>query len=173
MRVKLRVVLALLLAIVVGPLAAVGASTGESIAVKHATVTLAKKGHPSAVSFTLTNQAGSTIWITEVSSPLSTMGMIDYDPDMTVKASHMISVSSIKVRAGHTVTFSLQGRGAMLGAISKNLKTGTRIRIVLGWHSKASPATTQFTFRALVVKAPQKIYFGGSSSGSMPGMNMG
>ena len=162
-----------MLVILMGPVTAVGASTGESIAVKHATVTLAKKGHPSAVSFTLTNEAGSTIWITEVSSPLSTSGMIDYDPDMTVKASHMIAVSSIKVRVGHTVTFSLQGQGAMLGSISKTLKAGTRIRIVLGWHSKTSSSTTQFTFRALVVKAPQKIYFGGSSNGSMPGMNMG
>ena len=163
----------LLLALCLGPVPSAGASTGHSIVIKRATVTAAKKGRPSAVRFTLTNDLRSTIWITSVSSPLSSSDMIDFDPNMKVKASHMVAAAYVKVRVGHTVTFSFEGQGAMLGSLSKTLRAGTVIPLTLAWHSKARPNTVYRVFSALVVKTREKIYFGGASNGSMPGMNMG
>jgi copper(I)-binding protein len=172
-RYKFGFVVPLLFTFLLGAASSTGASTVESIGIKHVTVTAAKKGHPAAVCFTLTNKSGSTIWVTSVSSPLSPTDMIDYDANMMVSSSHMVATPSVKVRVGHSIVFSLRGQGAMLGSISKTLRVGTLIPLSLGWHSKTQPLPSHFTFSALVVKARKKIYFGRSSDGSMPGMNMG
>jgi copper(I)-binding protein len=166
-------VIVLLFALFAGSAVNAGAATKESIVIKAATITAAKKGRPCAISFTLSNEAGSTISITEVSSPFSNMYMMDKDANMTLKSSRMVAVASIKVKVGHSVTFSLHGLGAMLGSILKTFKVGTSVPLEVGWHSKSHPLTTLIPFSALVVKAPPKLYFGGSSNGSMPGMDMG
>jgi hypothetical protein len=101
------------------------------------------------------------------------MYMMDYDVDMLNRSSDMVAISSIKLKAGHFITLSLKGEGAMLGSLSRALKAGTEIPLVLGWHSKSRPITARLTFLARVVKGPKKLYFGGSANGSMPGMNMG
>lgn len=145
----------------------------HSIVIEHATVTTAKKDRASAVRFTLTNDLRSTIWITSVSSPLAASDMIDFDPNMKVKTSHMVAAAYVKVGVGDTITFSFEGQGAMLGSLSRALRAGNTIPLTLGWHSKAHPSTVYRVFSALVVKPSQKIYFGGASNGSMPGMNMG
>jgi len=150
-----------------------GASSNHSIVIKRATVTAAKKGRASAVRFTLTNELESTIWITSVSSPLAASDMIDFDPNMKVKTSHMVAAAYVKVRVGHTVIFSFEGQGAMLGTLSRALQAGNVIPLTLGWHSKQHPRTVYRVFSALVVKPSEKIYIGGSSNGSMPGMTMG
>ncbi len=169
----LRLVAPLLLALGLGPAASAGAATSHSIVIQHATVTTAKKGRASAVRFTLTNDLRSTIWITSVSSPLASSDMIDFDPNMKVKTSHMVAAAYVEVRVGHTVTFSFEGQGAMLGSLHHALSAGATIPLTLGWHSTAHPSTVYRVFSALVVKPSQKIYFGGASNGSMPGMNMG
>jgi copper(I)-binding protein len=145
----------------------------QKYGVKHVTVTTAKKGQPSAVTFTLSNQGGPTMWVTAVSSPVSQTAMMDYDANMALPASHMVATRSVKVRAGESVVFSYQGQGAMLGSVTKTLKAGSHIKISFAWHSSAYPITRYQTLEALVVKAKHKIYFGRSSNGSMPGMNMG
>jgi copper(I)-binding protein len=145
----------------------------QKFGVRHPTVTTAKKGQPSAVTFTLTNKGGPTMWVTAVSSPLSRSAMMDYDANMMLPASHMVVTRSVKVRPGESVVFSYQGQGAMLGSVTKTLKAGSLVKISFAWHSSAYPITRNQTLEALVVKAKHKIYFGRSSSGSMPGMNMG
>jgi copper(I)-binding protein len=172
-RSKLPVAVVVTLALLAGCVVNAAAATKESIVIKGATVTSAKKGRPCAISFTLTNEAGSTIWITEVSSPFSNTYMMDKDANMTLKSSRMLAVASIKVKVGHSVTFSLHGQGAMLGSILKTFKAGTTVPLEVGWHSKSRPLTTLLPFTARVVKAPTKLYFGESSNGSMPGMDMG
>lgn len=151
----------------------VGATMYQKFGVKHVTVTTAKKGGPSAITFTLTNLKGPAMWVTSVSSPLSNTAMMDYDANMHLPASHMVATISVKVRPGQTVVFSYQGQGAMLGSVSKTLQVGSHVTISFAWHSSSYPITQHETLKALVVKAKPKIYFGGSSGGSMPGMNMG
>jgi copper(I)-binding protein len=159
--------------LVVGNVATAGASTKTPLLVKGATVTSAKKGHATAVSLTLTNETSATVWITSVTSSLSSSYMMDYDANMMNRSSDMVAVSSIKVKGGHSVTLSLQGEGAMLGSLSRALKVGTEIPLVLGWHSKSRPITVHLDFVARVVKGPKRLYFDGAANGSMPGMNMG
>ena len=156
--------------IVLGATGVSGASNASKVVVTHATVTTAKKGYPSAIFFELSNNTSAKIWLTFVSSPLSPSDMIDYDKNMTVKSSKMIAESSIKVLAGHSLTLSFRGQGAMLGSISQNFKAGSTVPLTLGWHSKAHPLTTLVTFSALVVKPAKKIYFGTMSAVSMLGM---
>lgn len=172
MRNKLSLALTLTLIVALGATGVSAASNVAKVVVTHATVTTAKKGHSSAISFELSNNTAAKIWLTFVSSPLSPSDMIDYDKNMTAKSSHMIAEPSIKVLAGHTLTLSFRGQGAMLGSISQNFKVGSTVPLTLGWHSTAHPLTTLVTFSALVVKPAKKIYFG-SSNGSMAGMQMG
>jgi copper(I)-binding protein len=167
---KLSLALAVTLMMALGATGVSGASNASKVVVTHATVTTAKKGHSSAISFELSNNTSAKIWLTFVSSPLSPWEMIDYDKNMTVKSSQMIAESSIKVLAGHALTLSFRGQGAMLGSISQNFKAGSTVPLTLGWHSKAHPLTTLVTFSALVVKPAKKIYFGTMSAGSMKGM---
>jgi copper(I)-binding protein len=166
-------VLTLMLMIALGATGSSGASNAAKVVISHATVTTAKKGRSSAISFELSNTTKAEIWLTFVSSPLSPSDMIDYDKNMTVKSSHMIVEPFITVLAGHSVTLSFRGQGAMLGSISKNFKVRTMIPLTLGWHSKAHPLTTLVAFSALVVKPARKIYFGSMSNGSTSGMSMG
>jgi copper(I)-binding protein len=167
---KLSLALAVTLMMALGATGVSGASNASKVMVTHATLTTAKKGHSSAISFELSNNTSAKIWLTFVSSPLSPWEMIDYDKNMTVKSSQMIAESSIKVLAGHSLTLSFRGQGAMLGSISQNFKAGSTVPLTLGWHSKAHPLTTLVTFSALVVKPAKKIYFGTMSAGSMKGM---
>lgn len=145
----------------------------QEFAFKRVTVTVAKKGRPSAVAFTLTNEKGPTMWVTSVTSGVSSSAMMDYDANMKLPSSHMIATTSVKVRPGQTVVFSYVGQGAMLGPVAKSLKAGTFVTITVAWHSSAYPITHYQKVQALVVKTKHKIYFGGSSNGSMPGMDMG
>ncbi len=161
------------LMITLGAAGVSGASNASKVVVTNATVTTAKKGHSSAISFVLSNNTLAKIWLTFVSSPLSPSDMIDYDRNMTVKSSQMIAEPSIKVFAGHSLTLSFRGQGAMLGSITQNFKVGSTVSLTLGWHSSAHPLTTLVTFSAVVVKPAKKIYFGTMSAGSMQGMQMG
>ena len=163
----------LLVGLLVTNVASAGASAKPSLVIKGATVTSAKKGHATAVSLTLTNETSTTVWITSVTSSFSPTYMMDYDANMLKRSSDMVAVSSIKVKEGRSVTLSLHGEGAMLGSLSRALKVGSEIPLVLGWHSKSRPITAHLNFLARVVKGPKKLYFGGSANGSMPGMNMG
>jgi len=153
--------------------ASAAAASKPTIHVTNATVTSARKGHSSAISLQLTNNTGSTIWITSVTSPLSPMDMIDYDANMTEANSHMVGVAYIKVRSGRSISLSLRGEGAMLGALTTAFKVGSTVPLVLAWHTKASSDPRHLDVTALVIKGPKRLYFGGSANGSMPGMNMG
>jgi copper(I)-binding protein len=172
-RTKLGVGISVVLVLLLTAPFSVGATMHQKFGVKHVTVTTAKKGSPSAITFTLTNFKGPPMWVTSVSSPLSNSAMMDYDANMTLPSSHMVATHAVKVRSGASVVFSYEGQGAMLGSVSKALKAGGHITISFAWHSSAYPVTQNETLEALVVKAKHKIYFGRSSSGSMPGMNMG
>jgi copper(I)-binding protein len=172
-RTKLGIGVSVVLVVLLYASFSAGATMNQKFAVKNVTVTTAKKGSPSAITFTLQNIKGPTAWVTSVSSPLSNTAMMDYDANMTLPASHMIATHSVKVRSGKSVVFSYEGQGAMLGSVSRTLKAGAHITISFEWHSSAYPETQNKTLEALVVKAKHKIYFGRSSSGSMPGMNMG
>ena len=173
MRTKLFVAVSLLFAFVFGQTSWAGATASQAFAFKHVTVSAARRGKPSAVSFILTNKRGPAMWVTAVTSPLSNSAMMDYDANMTLSSSHMVATPSVEVRSGKSVVFSYEGQGAMLGSVSKTLKVGSLVKITVAWHSSAYPITQYQTVQALVVKAKPKIYFGGSSDGSMPGMNMG
>jgi copper(I)-binding protein len=163
----------LVVGLLVSLVASAGAAAKPSLVIKGATVTSAKKGHATAVSMIVTNETSATVWITSVTSSLSSMYMMDYDVDMLNRSSDMVAISSIKLKAGHFITLSLKGEGAMLGSLSRALKVGAEIPLVLGWHSRSRPITMRLDFLARVVKGPKKLYFGGSANGSMPGMNMG
>jgi copper(I)-binding protein len=172
-RTKLGVAVSVVLVALLSAPFLAGATTIQKFGVKHVTVTTAKKGSPSAITFTLTNFKGPAMWVTSVSSPLSNSAMMDYDANMTLPTSHMVATHSVKVRSGQAVVFSYEGQGAMLGSVSKALKVGGHITISFAWHSSAYPLPHHQNLTALVVKAKPKIYFGRSSNGSMPGMNMG
>jgi copper(I)-binding protein len=172
-RTKLGVAVSVVLVLLLTAPFTAGATMYQKFGVKHVTVTTAKKGSPSAITFTLTNFKGPTMYVTSVSSPLSNSAMMDYDANMLLPTSHMVATPSVKVHSGQSVKFSYEGQGAMLGSVSKRLTVGSHIMISFNWHSSAYPGNQNQTLTALVVKAKPTIYFGRSNTGSMPGMNMG
>jgi copper(I)-binding protein len=168
-RIKVQIGVALVVGTILMASPANGTSNASPIVIKDATLTVANKGGPSAISLKLTNTSDVTLLITSLSSPLSPSDMIDYDANMTLKSSDMIVDSKIKVRAGHTVTLGWYGQGAMLGSISKNFRKGMKVPLTITWHTTSNRFTRHLTFEAVVVKPAKTIYFGGS----MSGMGMG
>ena len=155
---------------VAGQLTRVTSATHSSgILVKGATLTAAGVGGSTAISLSLTNNQGTKILLTDISSPIASSSMIFYDANMCQGNNAMMPLQNIAVSSGNTQLLGYKYQGATLSGLSRTLKIGEKDPLTVEWtDADGVPQTLQVL--ANVVAPPKGLDLSTTKMAAMPGM---
>jgi len=155
---------------VAGQLTRVTSATHSSgILVKGATLTAARVGGSTAISLSLTNNQGTKILLTDISSPIASSSMIFYDANMCQGNNAMMPLQNIAVSSGNTQLLGYKYQGATLSGLSRTLKIGEKDPLTVEWtDADGVPQTLQVL--ANVVAPPKGLDLSTTKMAAMPGM---
>jgi len=155
---------------VAGQLTRVTSATHSSgILVKGATLTAAIVGGSTAISLSLTNNQGTKILLTDISSPIASSSMIFYDANMCQGNNAMMPLQNIAVSSGNTQLLGYKYQGATLSGLSRTLKIGEKDPLTVEWtDADGVPQTLQVL--ANVVAPPKGLDLSTTKMAAMPGM---
>lgn len=155
---------------VAGQLTRVTSATHSSgILVKGATLTAAGVGGSTAISLSLTNNQGTKILLTDISSPIASSSLIFYDANMCQGNNAMMPLQNIAVSSGNTQLLGYKYQGATLSGLSRTLKIGEKDPLTVEWtDADGVPQTLQVL--ANVVAPPKGLDLSTTKMAAMPGM---
>jgi len=137
--------------------------------VKGATLTAARVGGSTAISLSLTNNQGTKILLTDISSPIASSSLIFYDANMCQGNNAMMPLQNIAVSSGNTQLLGYKYQGATLSGLSRTLKIGEKDPLTVEWtDADGVPQTLQVL--ANVVAPPKGLDLSTTKMAAMPGM---
>jgi len=137
-----------------------------TVIVSPVTLTEAAVGEDSALVFHVTNGTSSTITLTALSSPVSSLGLMHYDENMCRADSTMVELPNISIAPHSVQELGYRFQGAMLMKVRQSLPLGARVAVSVMWQRhNSAPVTTRLW--ATVVAAPAGLNFGSMSSMQM------